>query len=737
MYKRILLLLVFLITLLTPETIFASEDITVESRIDSSYYYAETALRFKEIKVYEKALENANKSILFAQKKLNNASLANGYYTLGLVYLDLKKNDNAIEKFIRAVSVYNTLEPSTKLALSYFNLGVCYLNKDNNIKAETYFSKANSVYDNIELPDAKFVMQIEKAKLYIKKNNLNIAEANLSELLNSKQTKEIEKNESEIFHQLGVIKNKQKNFNDALNYLNKAYKLSLPEKNTCLQLRTTYLLSEVYDAMALTNNSLIYLKKHLRIKDSLEAIDEQKNQHLINEQVKVDDLMRSMEKLDKDKKSQEKAGQFSKLINILSIALITILSLLSLSLYKNNIIRNKSNELLREKNNELEIAKERIEKASKARSEFLSTVSHELRTPLNAINGISHLLLDENPKESQIEYLKSLKFSGNYLLTYINEILEINRIESNNIELDLINFNFRELVNNIYNSLKELAGQNENQFKMEIDPNIPDFLIGDPTKMSQVFINLINNALKFTKKGQVTFVAQLVSNQNNHSTIHFEVRDTGIGIPENKLDEIFESFSQGSVEINRKYGGTGLGLTIVKRLVSLMKGDIKVTSTVGEGSQFFFDLVLENGSTELIKAPEKELDDTVFVGKKVLLVEDNKINQMITKKILEKKQMLVAICETGEDAIDMMRNNHYDITLMDVHLPGINGTLATEEIRKFNDYTPIIALTAISLNENREMLMSFGMNDVITKPFNPDVFYKIIETNLLSDTSIA
>ncbi|MFK7050840.1 MULTISPECIES: ATP-binding protein [Flavobacterium] len=698
--------------------------------VDSSYYYSEKAIRFKEFKIYDRALENANKSIVFAKKRANSASLANGYYTLGIIYLDFEKYDDAIEKFIRAISVYNTLEPSTKLASSYFKIGICHLHKANNIKAEAYFSKANSVYDNIDLPEAKVVLLLEKAKIYIKQNNLRLAEANLIKLLNSPHSKEIRRNKSEIFFQLGLIKSQERRYVDALEYLKTSYLLSRKEKNACLELRSTEELSKIYELNALTNNSLLFLKKHLRIKDSLERVGELKNQHLINEQVKVDDLMKSIEKMDKDKRSQEKATQFSKLINILAIALITILSLLSLSLYKNNIIRNKSNELLREKNNELKIAKERIEKASKARTEFLSTVSHELRTPLNAINGISHLLLEENPKKSQIEYLKSLKFSGNYLLTYINEILEINRIESNNIEIELINFNFRELINNIHKSLKELADQNNNLFKLEIDEKIPQNLIGDTTKISQIFINLINNALKFTKNGEVVFIANLLSESENLCDIHFEIKDTGIGIPENKQEEIFESFSQGSVEINRKYGGTGLGLTIVKRLVALMKGDIKVMSTVDKGSRFYFDLTLEKGTKE-IETSDQTLNNKVFIGKKVLLVEDNKINQMITKKILEKKKMLVTLCETGEDSIEMMRKNQYDITLMDVHLPGINGTIATEKIRKFDEETPIIALTAISLNENREMLLSYGMTDVITKPFNPDDFYKIIETNLL------
>ena len=217
--------------------------------------------------------------------------------------------------------------------------------------------------------------------------------------------------------------------------------------------------------------------------------------------------------------------------------------------------------------------------------------------------------------------------------------------------------------------------------------------------------------------------------------IIFEIQDTGIGIPKDKQESIFESFSQGSVEINRKYGGTGLGLTIVKRLVSLMKGKISVISEVGVGSLFTFSLNFKIGKQIIPSTVNNLIDEKIFVNKNILLVEDNKINQMITKKFLEKKKMRCEICETGEDAISKMQTNKYDLVLMDVHLPGINGTIATAEIRKFNTTTPIIALTAISLNENREMLLSYGMNDVITKPFNPDNFYKVIENTLLTKTN--
>jgi CheY-like chemotaxis protein len=346
---------------------------------------------------------------------------------------------------------------------------------------------------------------------------------------------------------------------------------------------------------------------------------------------------------------------------------------------------------------------------------------------LNAINGIAHLLLEDNPKKSQMNYLKSLQFSGNYLTTFINDILEIQKVDSNKIEIENIDFNLKKLLEDIQNSLKELASTNNNYFVLEIDSSIPENLIGDPTKLSQILFNLINNALKFTQNGKVRLIAKLISLEDTNSKIYFEVKDNGIGIPEDKLETVFDSFSQGSVGINRKYGGTGLGLTIVKKLTEILGGEIKLESTVGKGSSFSFELQFKKGEKqfETEKKP-KTYDDSTLIGKKILIVEDNKINQMVSTKMLKNKGIHCEIIDNGEEAVEIVKNNKFDLILMDVHLPGINGTIATQHIRKFDKTTPIIALTAISLNENRDMLLSFGMNDVITKPFVPDDFYGII-----------
>lgn len=493
-------------------------------------------------------------------------------------------------------------------------------------------------------------------------------------------------------------------------------------------------LSIIGNAKTISNDSVNYYltlsKEHLDMKnEDLSIAYLQKAQLLLNksntDSYKENLKLRSA--IIKSERANKRINATSKLINILAVALVSILSLLSISLYKNNLFRIKSNQLLLEKNKELELAKEKAEKASKARSEFLSTVSHELRTPLNAINGITHLLIEENPKDSQVNYLNSLQFSGNYLLHFINDILEINRIDSENVPIERINTDLKSQLQNIQKSFKEIAETNNNTFILDIDESIPNSLIYDPTKLAQIFLNLVNNSLKFTRNGFVKLSAKLGEVNDNNLMISFKIADNGIGIPDDKQETIFDSFSQGSIEINRKYGGTGLGLAIVKKLIELLNGTIYLNSKVGLGTTFSFEIPFEMAEEVPIPKPIIEYDEKKLNSKKILLVEDNKINQMITKKMLENKGIFCDIVDNGEAAIEFLQSDHnYDLVLMDVHLPGINGTVATQKIREFNNLTPIIALTAISLNENREMLLSFGMTDVITKPFEPVKFYKTI-----------
>ncbi|MFE3870942.1 ATP-binding protein [Flavobacterium sp. ZS1P70] len=699
-------------------------------KIDSIKYYSNLANSNIKADNYKKALFYTQKAINHSKAIRNIQAQADQTFRLGKMYFDLKKYNDAIKTFHNSIEFYKKLEPSTNYAYSNYYIGLSFIEKRNFNDAGIYFNTTKSISDRLKSPDTTEInnlLDLQKGIISKYKGNDELASAIFKTIIAKPDNPEIRNSRTEALYQIGTIEATKERYNLALNYLNKALELNIKNKNLDQKSNILIALSSVYDKMLDKNNAYFYLKQHLNLKENISLLNDKRLGIDDYDEFKESERLKEIRQIVNKNKQQEKTNKFSKLISILAIALISILSLLSLSLYKNNIIRTQSNLMLKDKNKELEIARDKAEKASNARSEFLSTVSHELRTPLNAINGITHLLLEEKPKKSQMHYLSSLKFSGDYLTKFINEILEINKIDSHKFEIEYINFNLKQLLENIQNSLKELASVNNNQFFLKIDSEIPDYLIGDPTKLSQIMMNLINNALKFTKNGTVNVFAKLKSIANENATIYFEVTDTGIGIPEDKLKSVFDSFSQGSIEVNRKYGGTGLGLTIVKKIIKTLGGHITLKSIVGKGSAFSFELKFKVGS-ELLKVEQKQksYDDSVLMNKKVLLVEDNKINQMVSAKMLENKGIICDIIDNGEDAIETARNNKFDLILMDVHLPGINGTVATQQIRKFDPNTPIIALTAISLDENREMLLSFGMNDVITKPFNPDEFYSTI-----------
>lgn len=377
---------------------------------------------------------------------------------------------------------------------------------------------------------------------------------------------------------------------------------------------------------------------------------------------------------------------------------------------------------------ELIKAKEEAEASMKAKDQFLSMVSHELRTPLNAVLGMTHLLLQEDPREDQIQQLKTINISGQYLLALINDILDCSRIEAGKISIDAVHFNFHELINVLEQTFYYNAQEKNIRFCIEIDPEIPRALYGDPVRLNQVLVNLIGNAIKFTDEGFVKLKVWPLS--QNHETVHlkFSVTDTGIGIPQDKLSVIFNKFEQ--VDTQRKRGGTGLGLTITKSLVELMGGSIQAESELGAGSEFTFDLRFGVGDERKIQSgapPDSQAIDG-FEKLQVLLVEDNKINQLVAAKFLNQWKVKYDIAEDGRQAIRMSEEKCYNLILMDLQMPGLDGISAAREIRKKAGYanTPIIALTAATLDA-KERVYGAGMNDILIKPFNPVEFHNILK----------
>ena len=364
--------------------------------------------------------------------------------------------------------------------------------------------------------------------------------------------------------------------------------------------------------------------------------------------------------------------------------------------------------------------------ASNAKSRFLSMMSHEIRTPLNAITGLSHILGDSNPREDQKQNIEALNYSGKILLNLLNNVLDFSKMESTKIELDPIPTNILVAVKQIKKIHEPNCLRKSITMELEIEEELPVVWL-DIVRFNQVVNNLVTNAIKFTDKGSVTLKIVKLGESDGGVLIRTEIIDTGIGISEDQQEKIWEAFTQASSSTNRLYGGTGLGLPIVKSIVEAMGSTVKVESEVGIGSRFYFDLELKLASSqELDQITQKKVHD--LKGKKILLVEDNQINVMVGRQILEKANLVVDVANDGLMAVDKVRDNNYDVLLMDIQMPVMDGYTASKEIRKFNTNVPILALSASVFQEVKDKMLESGMNGFIFKPFDPiDLLNKIEE----------
>ncbi len=380
---------------------------------------------------------------------------------------------------------------------------------------------------------------------------------------------------------------------------------------------------------------------------------------------------------------------------------------------------------------ELLKAKETAEQIIKAQEKFLSTVSHEIRTPLNAVLGMTHLLMQGRPREDQLKLLETLKFSGENLITLINEILDYSKVEAGKLELEASDFNLKKFIQSIKLTYKNLANNKGLVFRLLSEEEIPEYVKGDITRLGQILNNLLSNAVKFTDKGKIVLSIYVEQEQDNTYHLLFEVSDTGIGIPDDKLETVFDPFRQASTSTTRHFGGTGLGLAIVKNLVELHGGKLSVESTVGEGTVFRvtlpfqkadIQLPLSNGRSEFI-AEYQSLD-----GLKVLYVEDVLPNQFLMEGLADNWNIELDTALNGLEALEKVRQNKYDLILMDIQMPEMDGFETTQEIRNLQDAhyinIPIVALTASVSDTTREKIKITGMDDYISKPINPDDLHR-------------
>ncbi|WP_025742339.1 tetratricopeptide repeat-containing hybrid sensor histidine kinase/response regulator [Aquimarina pacifica] len=691
---------------------------SIENYLDSSFLLIDKSELTEAFSNIQKAkIQSSNNQSKNYHAK-TNVVLAKFYRELG----DLKQAEKHI---VEAIEAQIQSKDESTLTTSLIIYGSIALQLRDYKTSEKVLKEAFILNQKNTNKAVEKRIQIYQALLSLSKNQPELALTQFDKLTSdiSNITEDYFKailylNKAKAHTQLDQIEDAKKANIEALS-------LSAERGYARIQSESYALYSNIYEKEKDHQTSLNYLKKHLDSKNAL--LDN--NKKIIAQETRTklnfDKNYVLIEELTEENIQQQKSLQVGRLATILAIALITILSLLTLSLYKNNNLRARANELLQNKNTELIIAKENVERASEAKVQFLSTITHELRTPLYAVTGLTHLLLEESPTPNQKEHLNSLKFSGEYLLSLINNILDLNKLEANKVEIENTSFNLKKRINDVLIALGKSAKDRNNELHYEFASSIPTKLKGDPLKISQILINLIGNSIKFTQKGDIWIRVHPINITETKALLNFEIEDNGVGISEKKQQSIFENFTQGSVQINRKFGGTGLGLSIVKNLLSLMNSEIKLESELGKGSKFSFDLtfdIIEDKNANYMEEAKK-IDYSILADKRVLVVEDNKINQLITRKILEKNKIVCDVADNGNIAINKAKELPFDLILMDIHMPGISGIEATVKIREFDQNIPILALTAVTLNDNLDEFYDNGFNDIIPKPFKTEEFF--------------
>lgn len=671
-------------------------DLALEMKDDNliGRSYNTIAGNYEEIVEIDKALEYYDKSIYHFQKAGNDTLKAAVLNNIGNIYFFRKKDfDKAIEYYHKSIEISERINNVFSIVLSKLNLASLYFEMGDFDQGSYHLDYVEKNRDRIRIVDVQGYLHILLGKKFHHLKQNDKADFNFNEAINLG-----EKNNSKI-------------------YLSDAY----------------HDYSEFLFAIGNYKKAYIFLDKHQVLKNEIFDLEKIKNAKIIGMDIALDESKRQLTVVNQEKLLQEDNLKKTKIIITLILVFLMLLLFLLYVFYRNNIFRKKVNDYLKVKNEELKIAKEKAEEASKLKTQFISTISHELRTPLYGVVGITNMLSDEHKELADSPHLNSLKFSARYLLSLVNDLLQINKIEENKVVLENLTMNIKDEINMVSNSLSFIANRNRNKIVTEIDETIPEYLVGDKLRLSQIFMNLVSNGLKFTQNGEVRIKAYLEKKMGTICYVRFEVEDTGVGIAEKDISKIFDKF----VQIDRKeddYQGAGLGLSIVKKLVSLFDSDIFVESQEGKGTKFTFTIGFNADMTkvnEIINDIKVDLSNDKFY--KVLVVEDNKINQMVTRKIMEKNNFKTVIVDDGYAAIEALLKEHFDVVLMDINMPLINGFETTRLIRKKGMTIPIIALTAFAKEEVAEEAISAGMNDILIKPFEPSRLIYIIETLVKRD----
>lgn len=649
---------------------------------------------------------------------------------LGNSFIHLEDYDNAYKFFYKTLLKAKSDNDSLEISRAYSNLGNTFFIQEPD-KAIIFFEKGlNYIINDEEYDIGSFVVHNNLAQLYVNIKKPEKAQYYLDKsrlLLSSSSIKErkVEFESAGNYIQAAIYLQRRE-YEKAIFNCKKVLKTGKDTVHEGYILETYKVLIEAYTAT----------KEHKKLNDIyaiynglIEKRNEQqriRQQQIANSKFNLNQYKQELRETQlANEISEHKASKNKLLLNFSVILGVILLLLLGLLLYG----RYKRKELvidLKAKNKQYLESQERSEELAKSNTRFLSTISHELRTPLYGIIGLTSSLLNKNNVDSSdYDEIKSLKFSADYLLALVNDVLNMNKLESEEgKKLQYDHFILEKLINDIVQSFEFNNHKNNNTVSIDIDKSIPVVLKGDVMKLSQVLMNLMGNASKFTEDGRIYIKITQEQKTQKECLIHFSIRDTGVGIPLDEQDNIFNEFAQAKKNFNIK--GTGLGLTIVNKILHVFGTKLSLESVINEGSTFSFSINLEESNLENIKESQTRPNVENLKNKKILIVDDNKINQLVTQKVLEQYNMCYDKANNGIEAVKKAEEQNFDAILMDINMPVMNGLDASKKIRTFDNLIPIIALTATNYRKENKQLLDHGINEVIVKPYDVDKLINLL-----------
>ena len=652
--------------------------------------------------------------------------------------------DDGLAVLRDALNIAERIKDKRLEARVLHNYGNIYRDMGDFANAVTHFEKALTINEEIGDEYAQSVILVSISNLLYDLNDYDSALEYALKCLPIFEKEHSRTNLTNIYNTLGNIYFKKEKYEEALHYFQENLKQSEPE--TAAYVMAESGLGKVYYKMQDFGNSSKYLTDALREAQLLGNVEVQIICHFYLGRLYMDDrnFRQALQSLNS---AYSLADEYMRRHDLVSVhEMLSALydrmgdipnafhHLKSFEQLKEEVFQQKIINELRnlQVRQQIELAKkekEVAERTAQLKHQFMANMSHEIRTPMNAIIGMARLLLSKSPRPEQLRYLNAIQISADNLLVIINDILDVSKIEAGKIIIEHIDFSIREVLQSATDMLMLKAEEKNIALRMTIDPSIPKRLTGDPTRVNQVLINLAGNAVKFTEKGSVEVIASLAKQEGNKLWVRFDVKDTGIGIAKEHINNIFDSFTQAGADTTRKFGGTGLGLTICRQLVGLMSGEISVASELGSGTTFTAIIPFEEAAVQEEVNKNNVLDERSMKrlnNLKVLLVEDNEFNRMVAEDTL--KEVLPGIrlnmAVNGQEAVEAVRSEMYDVILMDIQMPVMDGVTATTTIRtklpEPNCNVKIIAMTANVMQEDVQQYFEAGMNGYISKPFHED-----------------